>query len=130
MILLDVTQHFSGRAADYTAALPDYAAEAMAWLVRHVFHSAVCRVVDIGSGTGKFTRQLLNMGHAVYAVEPNEDMRHTAIRELGEEPRFQTVCGTAEYDAYMDALHALFDRYAASGLPAMGNHTVLYTGTV
>jgi SAM-dependent methyltransferase len=53
-------------------------------------------VADIGSGTGILTRQLLDKGYELYAVEPNGPMRSVAERTLSGRPRFHSVRGTAE----------------------------------
>ena len=47
-----------------------------------------------GAGAGKFSKQLLDRGSTVYCVEPNDDMRNTAIKELGKYNRFHAVDGT------------------------------------
>ena len=57
-------------AEEYERARPGYPAEAVEWLVG----LEPARVVDVGAGTGKLTRQLVAMGHDVTAVEPSEQM--------------------------------------------------------
>ncbi len=53
-------------------------------------------MADVGSGTGIFTRLLLDAGAKVFAVEPNEAMRRAAEGELAGRPGFTSVAGTAE----------------------------------
>ncbi len=56
-------------------------------------------VGEIASGTGIFTRLLLENGNRVFAVEPNAEMRETGERLLKSflsERRFVSVAGTAE----------------------------------
>jgi SAM-dependent methyltransferase len=53
-------------------------------------------LADIASGTGIWTRTLLENGNRVYAVEPNADMRHAEERLLAGFPRLTSVAGTAE----------------------------------
>ena len=53
-------------------------------------------VADVGAGTGILTGQLLARGLTVFAVEPNEAMRHEAEARLGGCPGFVPVAGTAE----------------------------------
>ena len=53
-------------------------------------------VADIGSGTGIFSRQLLESGLHVIGVEPNDDMRKMAEQSLKRYPRFQSIKATAE----------------------------------
>ena len=60
-------------------------------------------VADICSGTGKLTRQLLEHGCKVFAVEPNGDMRVAAERDLGRHDAFVSLCGSAEKTGLADA---------------------------
>jgi ubiquinone/menaquinone biosynthesis C-methylase UbiE len=53
-------------------------------------------VADIASGTGVFTRLLLENGNSVFAVEPNTEMRKTGIHQLEAYHRLVSVAGTAE----------------------------------
>lgn len=87
-------QKFSGKAAYYTAGRPAYAQEMIDHLYKNII-SDNSIIADIGSGTGKFTRQLLEKGNTVYAVEPNDDMRNTAVKELCCFKNFISVKGTA-----------------------------------
>ena len=57
------------------------------------------RIADIGSGTGILTRQLLEKGNRIYAVEPNADMRMTAEENLKAYPGFISVNGIDERTA-------------------------------
>jgi ubiquinone/menaquinone biosynthesis C-methylase UbiE len=50
---------------------------------------------DIGSGTGIMSRLLLERGVAVYAVEPNAEMRAAAERSLGGYQGFRSVAADA-----------------------------------
>ena len=54
------------------------------------------RVADIGSGTGIFSRLLIEAGATVFAVEPNAAMRAAAEAAFGGQPRFASLEGTAE----------------------------------
>lgn len=92
---MDHTQIFSGLAADYTAGRPVYAKDFIDSLYVQYGFSGDSTIADIGAGTGKLSRQLLDRGSYVYCVEPNDDMRNTAIRELGKYDGFHAVSGTA-----------------------------------
>ena len=115
---MDSTKNFSGLANTYTAGRPAYAVGFIHSLYTDHGFSPQSVIADIGAGTGKFTKQLLDRGSTVYCVEPNDDMRETAAHELG---------GYADYIA---ALGALFDTYAENGLLTMANQTVVYYGTL
>jgi SAM-dependent methyltransferase len=94
----DATARFSGRAAAYAETRPSYP-KAATDLLAIDSSSIVC---DLGSGTGIFTRLLLDAGATVYAVEPNDDMRVAAERELGGEARFHSVAARAESTTLAD----------------------------
>ncbi len=53
-------------------------------------------VADIASGTGVFTRLILENGNSVFAVEPNLEMREMGVQLLKSYPRLVSVAGTAE----------------------------------
>ncbi|MGH9642854.1 MAG: class I SAM-dependent methyltransferase, partial [Terriglobales bacterium] len=53
-------------------------------------------VADIASGTGLFTRLLLENGNRVFAVEPNAEMREMGAQVLEGYDRLVSVGGTAE----------------------------------
>jgi len=53
-------------------------------------------IADIGSGTGIFTKLLLETGAIVYAVEPNDAMREESESFHGRSPNFKSVNGRAE----------------------------------
>ena len=61
---------FAGVAEAYERARPGYPADAVRWLVG----DAPLDVVDLGAGTGKLTRSLVELGHRVTAVEPLPQM--------------------------------------------------------
>jgi SAM-dependent methyltransferase len=90
----DPTERFGDRAENYAKFRPGYP-DAMLRSLRDVV-SPPAVVADIGSGTGILTRQLLENGYELYAIEPNGPMRSEAERALGGCPRFRSVHGTAE----------------------------------
>lgn len=53
-------------------------------------------LADIASGTGMFTRLLLENGNSVFAVEPNAEMRESGVHQLESYKRLVSVAGTAE----------------------------------
>lgn len=93
-------------AADtYARGRPDYPMALDAWL-RDALHLGPGRtVLDLGAGTGKFTRLLANTGARVIAVEPVEAMRNKLASDL---PEVSVRDGAAESipaaDAAVDAL--------------------------
>ena len=92
----DNTKKFDGYASDYTVGRPNYAAELIDCMYDSYGMSGSSSIADIGSGTGKFAVHMLNKGSRVYCVEPNDDMRSTAEKELKYYPKFHSVKGDAE----------------------------------
>ena len=86
-----------GQAADvYERSRPTYPPEAAAWLVP----ASARTVVDLGAGTGKFTRSLVELGLDVIAVEPDPVMLETLAGAL---PGVGAVEGSAERMPLPDA---------------------------
>lgn len=73
---------FSGLANHYDASRPSYAVELIECLFEKYQLSVDSIVADIGAGTGKFAKQLLDRGCTVICVEPNADMRTMAEQSL------------------------------------------------
>jgi SAM-dependent methyltransferase len=69
---LERARSFGKVAEAYELGRPGYPDEAVRWLVGEEPR----RVVDVGAGTGKLTRQLIALGHDVTAVEPSAEMLH------------------------------------------------------
>ncbi|MDR1026396.1 MAG: class I SAM-dependent methyltransferase, partial [Lactobacillus sp.] len=57
---------------------------------------------DIGSGTGIFSKQLLDLGAKVYGIEPNDDMRNMAEHLLKDQPNFHSINANAEQTSLPD----------------------------
>lgn len=87
---------FTGKAGVYSKYRPCYPEDYIDYLITINSLGTGSVVADIGSGTGIFSRQLLDRGLAVFAVEPNADMRHEAGQLLGSYPSFTPVNGKAE----------------------------------
>ena len=93
---MDNTQRFTDRVDTYVKYRPSYPEEAIDYLYDTVGLGAGGEVADVGAGTGKFTRLLLDRGSVVRAVEPNDAMREAAEQALGGTPGFRAVPGSAE----------------------------------
>lgn len=73
----------------YARARPSYPVDAVKWLTG----PGRLRVLELGAGTGKLTRQLVELGHNVTATDPSEVM----LRRLVEHaPGARPVVGAAE----------------------------------
>lgn len=66
---------FESDADRYARGRPDYPAEVAGWLNNTLNLRPGKTVVDLGAGTGKFTRRLIETGADVIAVEPAGAMR-------------------------------------------------------
>jgi len=81
---------FGRRAADYDRFRPAYPGAAVEWALGPVSR----RVIDLGAGTGLMSEVLLECGHHVVAVEPDEGMRTQLTTRNGG--RVEAVAGSAE----------------------------------
>lgn len=92
----DPTQRFSSRVDNYVRYRPGYPQEVVDLLRSDCGLTEDSVVADVASGTGIFTRLLLESGCRVVGVEPNLDMRKAGDEFLAAYPRFTSVAGTAE----------------------------------
>lgn len=100
--IMDNTKKFNNKADKYSSGRPSYPKELIKTLYDMYGFNKSSVIADIGSGTGILTRQLLEMGSEVYAVEPNENMRKKAKAELARIEKFHSVNATAENTALID----------------------------
>jgi len=97
------TERFSNRADDYRRYRPGYPAAIIGLMRDTCGLKTGASVADIGSGTGIFTKLLLEAGFDVTAVEPNEPMRLAAEQDLRHFPQFHSVAATAEQTGLPEA---------------------------
>lgn len=95
----DMANSFDKAAEVYERSRPSYPHDAVDWLLE----SKPSRVLDLGAGTGKFTRLLVGRAETIYAVDPSENMLAQQ-----DATSVTTVRGTAEHiplpDASVDAV--------------------------
>src|SRR5579863_1803935 len=92
----NATSRFSGRVENYIRYRPGYPPEVLNALKMECGLTAAHIIADIASGTGIWTRMLLENGNAVFGVEPNNEMRQAGERLLKTFPRFTSIAGSAE----------------------------------
>lgn len=96
---------FQAGAATYERGRPDYPAEVETWLRDTLGLGPGKRVLDLGAGTGKFTKHLLATGADVVALEPVVAMRERLTAAF---PQVRALHGQAEAiplgDATVDAV--------------------------
>ena len=110
---MDITKHASsfGAAADlYDRIRPHYPLDALRWALGEQPR----RIVDLGAGTGILTRQLLELGHQVIAVEPDAEMR----RQIGGDARAGDATAIPVGDGSQDAVTAGQAYHWFAGEPA------------
>ena len=90
------TARFSNRVEDYVRYRPGYPPEVVELLRRDCGLMPTHVIADIASGTGAFTRLLLENGNQVFAVEPNAGMREAGSRLLQSFAQITSVAGAAE----------------------------------
>lgn len=85
---------FGQAASAYESGRPEYPSDAVAWMLEPAREPGrALRVADVGAGTGKLTRTILEHGADVVAVDPDADMLTTLRHNVGGVPTF---AGTAE----------------------------------
>jgi SAM-dependent methyltransferase len=94
--MMQPTERFSTRVANYARYRPSYPPGVIALLEARCGLSPSAVVADVGSGTGILSELLLVSGAEVIGVEPNDGMRTAAEARLGTQARFRSVRGTAE----------------------------------
>jgi len=87
---------FTGLSETYAKFRPKYPQAFIEYLYSDVGVKTDSIIADVGAGTGILTKQLLESGNKVYAVEPNEDMRSIAETDLNVFDNYYSVKGTAE----------------------------------
>jgi SAM-dependent methyltransferase len=124
------SRSFETVAAEYERYRPDYPQEAVRRASEQLGLSLGARVLDVGAGTGKLTRELVALGFEAVAVEPGAPMLEELRRAV---PETETYEGSAESiplaDESVDAAFAgqafhWFDREQA--LPEL--HRVISAG--
>jgi SAM-dependent methyltransferase len=87
---------FSSRVDAYVRFRPSYPKQIIETLERDCGFTKDSIVGDIASGTGIFTKLLLEHGNRVFGVEPNAEMRRAGEEFLAAYPNFTSVTGRAE----------------------------------
>ena len=101
--MLDSRERFSERVEDYIRYRPGYPFELVTALLEGLGDPRTLDAADIGSGTGIFTRLLLERGVSVSGVEPNAGMRRAAEEALQSFTGYTSIAGSAENSGLADA---------------------------
>ena len=92
----NATSRFSDRVENYVRYRPGYPPEVLQVLQNECGLLPTHIVADIASGTGIWTRFLLENGNPVLGVEPNAEMRQAGEEFLRGFPQFTSIPGNAE----------------------------------
>jgi SAM-dependent methyltransferase len=92
----DATARFSSRVEEYVRYRPSYPRQVLGLLQNKCGLTSDSVIADVASGTGIFTRLLLENGNCVFGVEPNPEMRRAGEKYLASYARFTSVAGSAE----------------------------------
>src|SRR5580693_3511385 len=92
----NATSRFSDRVENYVRYRPGYPPQVLETLKLECGLKREHLFADIASGTGIWTRLLLENGNRTFGVEPNSGMREAAERLLAGFPNFTSVSATAE----------------------------------
>lgn len=110
----NATSRFSDRVENYVRYRPGYPTEVLGVLEKECGLTREHVIADIASGTGIWTRVLLEHGNPVFGVEPNAEMRQAGEGLLADFPRFTSIAGTAEVTTLPDeAVHFVTAAQAA-----------------
>jgi ubiquinone/menaquinone biosynthesis C-methylase UbiE len=104
MLKFDPKERFSTRVENYARFRPGYPPEVVEVMTKECGLKRDSVVADIASGTGIFTRLLLENGNRVFGVEPNAGMRQAGEEYLAKYPNFTSVAGNAEKTGLPDRL--------------------------
>jgi len=102
MLKVEPTERFSSRVEHYLRSRPSYPPGVIDLLRRECGLTSDSVIADIASGTGIFTRLLLENGNRVFGVEPNANMRRAGEEYLAAYPKFLSVAGAAEATSLPD----------------------------
>jgi ubiquinone/menaquinone biosynthesis C-methylase UbiE len=92
----NATSRFSDRVENYIRYRPSYPLEVLQTLKLECGLAPAHVIADIASGTGIWTRLLLENGNMVFGIEPNADMRQAGEQLLAAFSKFRNIPGTAE----------------------------------
>jgi SAM-dependent methyltransferase len=96
MLNITPTERFSSRVEAYVRFRPSYPKGAIGVLRQECGLTSDTVIADIASGTGLFTRRLLENGNRVFGIEPNAEMRRAGEEYLASYSKFASIAGSGE----------------------------------
>ncbi len=102
---LSANEGFGRGAESYSRGRPDYPTMTLDWLRSDLGVMPGMTVVELGAGTGKFTRTLVKTGAKAIAIDPVGEMLKVLRRELPAVPAVQATAQKLPFpDATADAV--------------------------
>jgi ubiquinone/menaquinone biosynthesis C-methylase UbiE len=98
----NATSRFSDRVQNYVLYRPGYPPDVLRTLRTECGLASDHMIADVASGTGIWTRILLENGNPVIGIEPNAEMREAGELLLAGFANFTSVTGTAEATTLAD----------------------------
>ena len=89
-------ERFTSRVENYVKYRPNYPQDVVNVLKNSYSLTKDCVITDIGSGTGIFSKLLLQNGFTVLGIEPNSEMRNYAENDLLHYKKYKSIKGSAE----------------------------------
>jgi len=90
------TERFSDRVSNYVRYRPSYPQALVDTLMTECHLDSQSTIADVGSGTGIFSRLLLDKDCYVSGVEPNRNMREAAESQFAGYNKFSSIDGQSE----------------------------------
>jgi SAM-dependent methyltransferase len=97
------TERFSDRVSNYVRYRPSYPQELVDTLMTECHLGSQSTIADVGSGTGIFSRLLLDKDCYVSGVEPNRNMREAAESQFAGYNKFSSIDGQSEHTGLDDS---------------------------
>lgn len=94
--MIDSKERFSNRVNNYVKYRPTYPQQCINYLFSSIGMNKDSIVADIGSGTGIFSKLIVDRVKKVYGVEPNNEMRMASQQYLRENNNFEDVNASSE----------------------------------
>ncbi|MDP5275772.1 class I SAM-dependent methyltransferase [Chengkuizengella axinellae] len=99
---MDSKKRFSNRVENYVKYRPSYPKKALDFCYEELGFKQDSVIADVGSGTGIFTKLLLERESKVLSVEPNQEMREAAEKLLESYENYTSISGSAENTSLPD----------------------------
>lgn len=90
-------ERFTNRVENYVKYRPNYPQDIVNVLKNSYSLTKDSVIADIGSGTGIFTKLLLQNDFTVFGIEPNSEMRRYAENDLVQYKKYKSIKGSAEH---------------------------------